>query len=225
MSREKKVRSAPTTQEVGAMADMISTWPEVLDEELGRYFRRETPDRREEARSMLKEYLLVRCANYFDRYVPDRDRTAPSKRIRTYLDRSLSEPRGAFRRWVRPMTQWVYRDWVRQRRQTGEAFEMHVTADGDKDAVGVSFDRLRDESHDVDLDGVDEARDIVAALMSEAPDDLAEDICLFLGAEERGRDPKAVYRAFGTNSAAVMSRLQALRPLALNVMRRNAPAI
>ena len=221
MSREQVVSRPPTPGEVQAMGSMIGRWPEVLQEETQRFFRREAPDRLEEAGSMIREYLLVRCANYFDRYTPSRDRLATGQSILSDLEMTLSEPRGAFRRWVRVMAQWVYRDWTRHGK---DEFHVHVVADGDRDTQGVAFERLPSPVDTLDRDEQDAARDIVSALLGEADPDLADDIALFLAAESRG-DAQTVYRSFGTNGAAVQRRLQALRPLAQKVIERNAPVV
>lgn len=221
MSREQVVSRPPTRGEVQAMGSMIGRWPEVLQEETQRFFRREAADRLEEAGATVQEYLLVRCANYFDRYAPSRDRLATGQSILSGLEMTLSEPRGAFRRWVRVMAQWVYRDWTRHGK---EEFHVHVVPDGDRDTQGVAFERLPCQVGPVDEDERDAARDIVSALLSEADPDLADDIAMFLAAESRG-DAQTVYRSFGTNGAAVQRRLQALRPLAERVIQRNAPIV
>lgn len=205
----------PTPAEVGVIGQFVHAWPEVLTTELWRVFREDAQDRREEALSMLREYLLARAKNFLDRYLPDRDRTAPAPLLTAELGQVLSEPRGAFRMWVRNMARWVYRDWCRRRRQTGEAYEVHVRADGAKDEVGVSFDRLESDNAEDDptdaADDRDAARDIVTELMCAAPADLQHDIAVFLAAQESG-NAQAVLRAQGTNMTALMQRLGRLRP-------------
>lgn len=218
MEAEKK----PTPGEVGVISGLIQTWPEVLQAELRRVFREDAPDRRDEAVSMLREYLLACSKNFLDRYLPDRNRAAPALALAADLGTVLIEPRGAFRMWVRSMSRWVYRDWCRRRRQTGEAFEVHVVPDGAKDEIGVSFDRLEaDNAEEDQTDAADErdaARDIVTELMCAAPADLQRDIAVFLAAAEHG-DARAVLRAQGTNMTALVQRLSRLRPHAAQARR------
>ncbi len=206
----------PTPGEVGVISALIQRWPEVTMNEIQRRFRDDAADRREEALSMLREYLLVRAVNFLDFRHPERDRAATAEQLLAELDGGLlREPRAAFRVWVRAMVRWVYRDWQRRRRQTGEAFEVHVQPDGDRDAVGISFDKLEAEGAEDDptaeVDDRDEARDIVAELMAMVSPDLQHDMAVFLAAEVSG-DPKRVCTAQGTSMNGLMARLSRLRP-------------
>lgn len=213
----------PTTAEVRVIAALCSRWPRVIDSAIYTCFRSASDERQQDARSMLIQYLLEHGDSYLDRYVIGRDRH-DEQAIHAGLDAVLSEPRGAFRMWVRSMTRWVLRDWGRRARQQGEHLEVRVAPDGTREDGALTFERLAEDrggaggDHDSgDLDQ-DLARDVVAEIFVSISPVQREDVSLFLAAEAASQ-PTEVYKAWGTTRAAVLKRLRALEEPARDAYR------
>jgi hypothetical protein len=217
----------PTTSEVQAIHALMERWSDVVDNEFRYRFHRDAQDRQDDARAMLQEYLLRRGPNFLDRYLPDRDRNLPAMRLIALYEAAVSEPRGAFRMWVRPMVRWVFRDWCRSRKIQGELLEVHVVPDGKAtdrhEARGTAFERLAAEDDERAPENTMErehAQDVVALLMESASPDLCDDMAIFLAAQEAG---DVAFRAHGTSRAAILKRLERLRPAALDALRQVGP--
>lgn len=224
----QSVKSRPVPVDRVLVSELVQEHADVLDEEVRRYFRREPPDRQEDARNTVVMYLLRGAEKFVGRLAPNHDGTVTG--VRREFRAQVREPRGAFRMWARNTAHWVRRDYDRALKFVGEGpngFEVRVVEDGVKEG-GISFDRLRSiHADDTDTEAYDrdEARDLVAELTERIPAEAMEDVSLFLVAEESG--DQTIYQTVGTNRAAVLKRLRALQPTveALRRAREDAKVI